>query len=83
MTPLADENQFHKSLRNAGVYITSRKPIVKPKLISVYVDCLLEFGEWDIHLGLTLSPIKSEQYPVTSAVTGKERELRECPCVQE
>lgn len=47
---LADGNQFHKLLRNAGFYLMARNPIVHLKLVSGDTDSLLESEELEFSL---------------------------------
>lgn len=48
-----DGNWCHKFLRNAGFYLTLRKPLlIQVELISGYTDCLLDFGELEFPLDL-------------------------------
>lgn len=48
------ETSFRGSWGNAGFYPTSKNPpIVQAKLISRYLDCLLEFGKLEFPLDLT------------------------------
>ena len=51
---LADGKWFHKFLRNVDFYLTTRNPPkVQVKLISGYLECLLEFGKLECPLDLT------------------------------
>lgn len=51
---LADGKWFHKFLRYADFYLATRNPPkVQVKLISGYLECLLEFGKLECPLDLT------------------------------
>ena len=51
---LADGKWFHKFPRNVDFYLTTRNPLeVQVKLISRYLECLLEFEEPNCLLDLT------------------------------
>lgn len=57
--------QFRKFLRNAGFYLTFRKPsTVHVELISGYLDRLIEFGEVEFPLHLTHRYYKVNIYSV-------------------
>lgn len=56
MTPFGRREQIHKFLRNDGFYLLARNPpIVQVVFISGYLSCLLEFGELEFPLYLTVS----------------------------
>lgn len=51
----ADGKKFHKFLKNAGFYLATRNPpVVQVEIISGYMDCLLELGELEFPLALTV-----------------------------
>lgn len=79
---LADGNQFHKFLRNAGFYLMDRNPIVHLTLMSGDMDRLLESEESEF-FGQRLLLSNQSDVLITSAGTGTERRLRKCvrPCV--
>ena len=57
--------QVCKFLRNAGFYLTFRKPsTVHVELISGYLDCLVEFGEFEFPLHLTHRYYKINIYSI-------------------
>lgn len=62
---LADVKWFHKFLSNADIYLTTRNPPkVQVKLISRYLECLLEFGEPNCPFDLT----KEGKYQMASNI---------------
>jgi hypothetical protein len=47
---LADRNQFHKSLRNAGFYLITRNPVVQLALMSGCLDSLRDLTSSGIEI---------------------------------
>lgn len=71
-----NRNQIYEFLRKAGFYLAARNsPIVQVEDISVYMDCLLEFGEPEFPLGLTDVTWDDTETEYTHFLLGGKRSL--------